>query len=267
MIHSMYAKLFSRIAQSSLMEEPIETRYTFMMLLAIADQSGDVIGTDVALARTINLPLTTFTEAVKALMEPDPHSNSQDQEGRRLVPSENGRGYRIVNYTAYRAIKTAEEKKTYMREYMRARRESLKTKDVTDVNICKSALSDVTHTEAEAEAEFPLTPQGGNVGKSTRKKKDRLAKVAENSPLQIRIGSWFGRKPSNLWMMEDAHKLVSLDPDPDDLANLDHWFSQPKAEVIRVTGHDSRQTALATLLNNWQTAADRARAFKADSQV
>ena len=153
MIHSMYAKLFSRIAQSSLMEEPIETRYTFMMLLAIADQSGDVIGTDVALARTINLPLTTFTEAVKALMEPDPHSNSQDQEGRRLVPSDNGRGYRIVNYTAYRAIKTAEEKKTYMREYMRARREALKVKDVTAVNICKSALSDVTHAEAEAEAD------------------------------------------------------------------------------------------------------------------
>ncbi len=153
MIHSMYAKLFSRIAQSSLMEEPIETRYTFMMLLAIADQSGDVIGTDVALARTINLPLATFTEAVKALMEPDPHSNSQDQEGRRLVPSDNGRGYRIVNYTAYRAIKTAEEKKTYMREYMRARRESLKAKDVTAVNICKSALSDVTHAEAEADTE------------------------------------------------------------------------------------------------------------------
>ena len=149
----MYAKLFSRIAQSSLMEEPIETRYTFMMLLAIADQSGDVIGTDVALARTINLPLATFTEAVKALMEPDPHSNSQDQEGRRLVPSDNGRGYRIVNYTAYRAIKTAEEKKTYMREYMRARREALKAKDVTAVNICKTALSDVTQAEAEAEAE------------------------------------------------------------------------------------------------------------------
>jgi hypothetical protein len=149
----MYAKLFSRIAQSSLMEEPIETRYTFMMLLAIADQSGDVIGTDVALARTINLPLATFTKAAKALMEPDPQSNSQDQEGRRLVPSDNGRGYRIVNYTAYRAIKTAEEKKTYMREYMRARRESLKAKDVTPVNICKPALSDVTHTEAEADTE------------------------------------------------------------------------------------------------------------------
>ena len=149
----MYAKLFSRIAQSSLMEEPIETRYTFMMLLAIADQSGDVIGTDVALARTINLPLTTFTESVKALMEPDPHSNSQDHDGRRLIPSDFGRGYLIVNYTAYRAIKTAEEKKTYMREYMRARREALKTKEVTSVNICKIALSDVTHAEAEAEAE------------------------------------------------------------------------------------------------------------------
>jgi hypothetical protein len=180
----MYAKLFSRIAQSSLMEEPIETRYTFMMLLAIADQSGDVIGTDVALARTINLPLATFTKAVKALMEPDPHSNSQDQEGRRLVPSDNGRGYRIVNYTAYRAIKTAEEKKTYMREYMRARREALKAKDVTPVNICKPALSDVTHAEAEAEAEADTKQEA-----SQPLKRQRAGELLPMDALKTKINS------------------------------------------------------------------------------
>lgn len=175
MIHSMYAKLFSRIAQSSLMEEPIETRYTFMMLLAIADQSGDVIGTDVALARTINLPLATFTESVKALMEPDPHSNSQDHDGRRLIPSDFGRGYRIVNYSAYRAIKTAEEKKTYMREYMRARRESLKTKEVTSVNICKTALSDVTHAEAEVETEAEAEKRQKTGARFSRPSADEVA--------------------------------------------------------------------------------------------
>lgn len=153
MLPSMYAKLFSRIAQSSLMEEDIETRYCFMMLLAIADSGGDVIGTDVALARTVNLPLDTFKRCIVALMAPDPDSNSQVHEGRRIMPSESGRGYLLVNYATYRSIKTAEEKKAYMREYMQRRRKLLKDKDVTAVNVCKTALSDVTHAEGEGEAD------------------------------------------------------------------------------------------------------------------
>jgi uncharacterized phage protein (TIGR02220 family) len=156
MLPSMYAKLFSRIAQSSLMEEDVETRYCFMMLLAIADSGGDVIGTDVALARTVNLPLDTFKRCVARLMEPDADSNSQVHEGRRLVPSESGRGYRVVNYCTYRSIKTAEEKKAYMREYMAQRRKALKDNDVTDVkngNSRKEALNDVTHSEGEEEAD------------------------------------------------------------------------------------------------------------------
>ena len=150
---SMYAKLFSRIAQSSLMEQTVPTRYCFMMLLAIADQNGDVIGTDIAIARSINLPADDFRSCIEALSQPDPDSNSQTFEGRRIIPSEHGRGYHIVNYLAYRAIKTNEEKREYMREYMRERRKSLKSNGVTDVNFCKNQLSDVTHTEGDGEGE------------------------------------------------------------------------------------------------------------------
>ena len=68
----MYAKLFSRIAQSSLMEEKVTTRYVFMMMLAISDRHGDVIGTDVAIARTMNVTLLEFVNSVKPLLAPDP---------------------------------------------------------------------------------------------------------------------------------------------------------------------------------------------------
>lgn len=160
MLPSMYAKLFSRIAQSSLMEENIETRYCFMMMLAIADSGGDVIGTDVALARTVNLPLDVFRRCVATLMKPDPDSNSQVHDGRRLVPSEIGRGYLVVNYATYRSIKTAEEKKAYMREYMRTYRKSKNGKDLTRVNISKGQLVTLAHAEAdgELEADKPSTP-------------------------------------------------------------------------------------------------------------
>jgi len=95
-MHGMYAKLFSRIAQSSLMEQNVETRYCFMMLLAIADIEGDVIGTDVAIARSINVPLAVFQSSINALMQPDPQSNSKVMDGRRIVNSENGRGLELV---------------------------------------------------------------------------------------------------------------------------------------------------------------------------
>lgn len=153
MLPVMYAKLFSRIAQSSLMEQDVETRYCFMMLLAIADAGGDVIGTDVALARAINLPLETFKRCVASLMSPDPDSNSQVHDGRRIVSSENGRGYLLVNYVTYRTIKTAEEKKSYMREYMKRYRKSKNPNDVDDVNNCKTPLIELEHAEGELDSD------------------------------------------------------------------------------------------------------------------
>jgi hypothetical protein len=161
---NMYAKLFSRITQSSLMEQDIKTRYVFMMLLAIADSAGDVIGTDIAIARTLNIPREEFEQAIAALMSPDPESNSPEEDGRRVVSSDAGRGYRIVNYTKYREIKTTEEKREYMREYMRRRRNAFKGGDVTDVKLCKTQLSDVTQGEGEEYTEGKYESHARSLG-------------------------------------------------------------------------------------------------------
>lgn len=133
------------------MEQPIEVRYTFIMLLAIADPTGRVVGTDVAIARRLNMPLDSFVNSVKQLGEPDPDSNSKEEEGRRVIPSDSERGYQLVNYIKYRNLKDEEEKREYMREYMRKRRE-----DEALRKTCKTVLTDVknvTQAEAEAEAE------------------------------------------------------------------------------------------------------------------
>lgn len=127
----MYAKLMGRITESSLMEEPINVRYCFMMMLAIADPKGYVVGTDVAVARRINMSLEEFKECVRVLMLPDPDSNSKDHEGRRVIVSDCERGYFLVNYAKYRDTRDEEERREYMREYMRKYRGE---SDVTDVN-------------------------------------------------------------------------------------------------------------------------------------
>lgn len=136
------------------MEQPIEVRYTFIMLLAIADPTGRVVGTDVAIARRLNMPLDSFVNSVKHLGEPDPDSNSKEEEGRRVIPSDSERGYQLVNYIKYRNLKDEEEKREYMREYMRKRRE-----DEALRKTCKTVLNDVKNvTQAEAEAD----PEGDN---------------------------------------------------------------------------------------------------------
>ncbi len=113
----MYAKLFSRITESSLMEEDVATRFVFMALLAIADPQGYVIGTDVALARRMNMPFQDFNAAIKRLMAPDPESNSKEEDGRRIVRSDCERGYYLVNYLKYRNTRDEGARRDYQRAY------------------------------------------------------------------------------------------------------------------------------------------------------
>ena len=225
----MYAKLFSRIAQSSLMEEKVTTRYVFMMMLAISDRHGDVIGTDIAIARTMNVTLDEFTNAVNPLLAPDPASNSQAEEGRRLVHSENGRGYRIVNYQAYRDMKSDDEKREYMRNYMRDRRSGKsKTTDVNDVKPCKDLLNDVTHTEAEVPT---------NTEANTKKRKERaVALVLPYDSPDFKL-FW-----SN-WQQHRAEKKAKLTP----------TATKQQLERLAEMGEERAIAALKhSMSNGWQ---------------
>jgi len=198
------------------MEEKVTTRYVFMMMLAISDRHGDVIGTDVAIARTMNVTLLEFVNSVKPLLSPDPSSNSQAEEGRRLVPSENGRGYRIVNYTAYRDMKSDDEKREYMRNYMRNRR--LGKEKVTDVNIvkpCKDLLNDVTHTDTDTDAkkDKKTCPHAGV---------PEIAFIWSNSPSA-------GKMRSSKKQLVQAWKKLRVKPTIEELkTGLDAWNKCPK---------------------------------------
>ena len=268
----MYAKLFSRIAQSSLMEEDIETRYCFMMLLAIADSGGDVIGTDVALARTVNLPLDTFKRCIAALMAPDPDSNSQVNEGRRIMPSESGRGYLLVNYATYRSIKTAEEKKAYMREYMQRRRKLLKDKDVTDVNVGKTALSDVTHAEGEGEAdgeseakaeafqpEEPSPASAKPKGIFEGKNSDRLP-LSEQSK---RFAAIMNRRLTTEWSEDECAAYRKLGTvAPDDLALVERFYMDAKGKPDAYL-----RTSMLTFVRHFRGEVDKANKWFSETAV
>lgn len=141
------------------MEEPLEVRYCFVMLLAVCDPTGHVIGTDVAIARRMNIPVLQFRECIAALMEPDQNSNSKEEDGRRVVVSDCERGYRVVNYLTYRDMRDEEQRREYMRSYMRKYREC--KPPLTPVNNGKPPLAQAEAAEEEerdTRGKSPLTP-------------------------------------------------------------------------------------------------------------
>ena len=147
----MYAKIFENIMTSSLAED-FQTRHIFMDLLVIADPEGLVDMTPEAISRITNVPLTLLKESLCKLCKPDPQSRSKREDGRRLVPLDENRGWgwQIVNFKAYREIRNEDERRAYMRTYMRARRaqEAAGKQGVSNVSQCSKKKQ---YADAEAE--------------------------------------------------------------------------------------------------------------------
>lgn len=174
----MYAKLMARITESSLMEEGIDVRYCFMMLLAIADPKGYVVGTDVAIARRLNMPKPDFKRCLTELMKPDEDSNSKEHEGRRVILSDCERGYFVVNYVKYRDTRDEEQRREYMRNYMRKQRH---TNDVAAVNNGKQRKPKLAKEEGEVE------------GEENNEAKAKPSRVASPEPSErgLKFADWF----------------------------------------------------------------------------
>ena len=116
----MYAKVFTSMYDGTLVTRgPWEALVTFQQLLILADKEGDVDKTPEVISRITTIPLDIIQKGIKALMEPDPYSRSPLEDGRRIVPINPSRpwGWKIVNYKEYRDMRSADERRAYMRKY------------------------------------------------------------------------------------------------------------------------------------------------------
>lgn len=185
------------------MEEDIPVRYTFVMLIAIADPLGYVIGTDVAIARRLNMPLQEFERCRNVLMTADIDSNSKEEDGRRIVESDGERGYRVVNYVKYRDMRDEEDRRAYMREYMRRKRSGEPTV-VNSVNTCKQKLTLLAKEEADAEAKeegegkSPRTASHSKGKPSVLDIKDQI-EACEKTMAEVKRLKEFGKDTPDDW--------------------------------------------------------------------
>jgi hypothetical protein len=263
-----FTKLFSSILDSTIWQEPNDTKVLWITLLAMSDRNGEVHASIPGIARRAGISLDSCERALGSLMAADPYSRNKDHHGRRIAEIDGGWG--LLNHAKYRELLSVEERREYNRRKQaesRAKRASASN----GVKQCqqKSAMS--AHTEAEAEAEAdkgispPSTPSLGVSGEDQSQEKPKSEPkskkpAAEKSANQIRVESWFGRRPetgcdrSETIAWRNAKGVVASTSDDEWMA-LERFYKAPKSETYA-------RKSIATLLNNWQGEIDRARAWR-----
>lgn len=129
----MYAKIFQSILDSSVAND-WQVRIVFEDMLILADRFGMVDMTIEAIQRRTGLPMEIVKYGIKKLMEPDPASRNKEAEGRRLELIDDRRdwGWQIMSYEHYSKMRSAEERRDYMRQYKREQRSKATAKAVVD---------------------------------------------------------------------------------------------------------------------------------------
>lgn len=159
----MYVKLFTSIFDGSLYGQ-FEPTVTFIAMLALADEKGVVDMTPEAIAAKSGFPIDVVRKGIEHLALPDPRSRTKTEEcqGRRILPLDPERdwGWLITNYTKYRQIRTAEERREYFRQYKakaRAEQKSTESTASTKVHPKPPILESYAEADTDSESEGSKT--------------------------------------------------------------------------------------------------------------
>lgn len=131
----MYLRLFSSILDSSINIASVPTahRWLWITMLVIADEDGTGV-VDMPterLAARAGLPVADVVSGLEFLSSPDPDSRSRAEDGRRIVPFEEGsRAWCLVNWDEYKKIVKANEKREKTRERVAAFRRTHRVAEV-----------------------------------------------------------------------------------------------------------------------------------------
>ena len=114
-----------RLAQSSLLDCAVATRWVFFWMLSQANAAGRYrCATVAALARHANVTPAQARKAVADLEAPDPDSTSSSEQGCRIIRITGG--WRVVNAAKYRVFQTKAQKEAAERKQKERDNKALK---------------------------------------------------------------------------------------------------------------------------------------------
>lgn len=161
---SGYTKLFNSILTSTIWcGQDAETKVVWITMLAAADRKGVVDVTLPGLAKLSEVPVDKVKTVLDMLSSPDSVNSMLNDDGRRIKALDHG--WLLLNYKKYRNARNYEERKAYMRKYMRDYMKKRRTPEKLDV-----VRLDVKQELAHKHKQIPidLVPKerfsGGGVG-------------------------------------------------------------------------------------------------------
>lgn len=152
-VSETYTKLFSSITNSTVWEESYATRIAWVTLLAMADARGNVYSSVPGLARRANVTREEIDAALASFQSPDRDSRTTEHDGRRIEAIDGG--WHLLNHAKYASIRDKQERRDYMRDLMRKRREQ---KQPTQPGEVLADVSNVSKELAELAELSPPTP-------------------------------------------------------------------------------------------------------------
>ena len=181
-----YIKLFSSLVTSTIWMEDDKTRIVWITMLAIADKNGEIQASIPGLARIAGVPVPDTEIAIQKFLEPDEHSRTPDDEGRRIEKIDGG--WSLLNHAKYRLMASKDESKTSNAERQRRHRErqkrngrvTLSNAPVTPNNATVTHDRDIAEAEADTEKknmieQSSLNSSSGNQKPESGLESDELA--------------------------------------------------------------------------------------------
>jgi hypothetical protein len=224
-----FAKIYGeRLAQSSLMDLAVATRWLFFWMLSQADSEGRYrCATIAALARAANVSEAEAERAIHDLSSPDPDSTTTTHEGRRLIKIPGG--WKIVTYGKYRDYRTERQEAERLRKQKyRSRKGGDKSRDVPGTS---SAVP------GESAPDVRRKTQDTRDGERTPPPPEAASEDLEDLGVSEVFAYWRAKTGKTKAILTDARRKAlkrRLEEDPDrvsglkaavDGAILDPWFN------------------------------------------
>ena len=253
----MYSKIFRRIYESSIAENP-SLRFTFMDLLVLADRDGIVDMTHEAIARITNRPLAEIRETIALLEGPDPKSRSPEEGGARIRRIDQHRdwGWVIINYDRFHDMAIEEDRRAATRERVRRYRSKSRNDPISEEK--PKCNAPVTHTNANVtpasvsvSVSVPLQERGTG---RTKDQKLEFQKKNRFEWLSKELCRFYKRPRETVCMGEEEHLVFEVSQRPDvrsELAELKHYRS--------TIGEKYFPQSLKRLCQEWEATLDRSR--------
>lgn len=142
-----YAKVFTRILDSTVWRENDQTRLLWITMLALADREGVVHCTVPGLADRAKISLEACEYGLGKFMQPDKYSWSKESEGRRIREVDSG--WLLINHEKFRNLMSYEETKEKTR--LRVAKHRSKQKALHSVtNVTSNASNDIASASTKA---------------------------------------------------------------------------------------------------------------------